>query len=173
METDTQRSQRILIAVDDSEAACRAIDYICQVLGGRADFELLLYHRLPPLPPELREHGGSEHPERESQRREELASQVAQWVRGLEEQTRPVLEQHRRRLVAAGIPESAIRFVLDEDVAPGESLDEALRRAAQARGCHTIVIAREHLSGIREAFGRHVSDELARKPAGFAVWVVD
>lgn len=86
---------------------------------------------------------------------------------------RPVLERHRAQLVEAGLPEDAVGYVLDEDVPPGENLSDALRRAARARHCHTIVVAREHLSGLRETLTTHVSDELARHPEGFAVWIVD
>ncbi len=173
MATDRPVKQRLLIAVDDSDPAERAVRYAGRVVGGRPDFELLLYHQLPAMPPELRDHGGSEDPQQEAGLSQDQAHRIGAWVRELADQTRPVLERHRDRLTEAGVPRDVIDFVLDEDVLPGEPLSDALRRAARARDCHTIVIAREHLSGLREAFTQHVSDDLARHPEGFAIWVVD
>lgn len=173
MATDSPPTERLLVAVDDSEAAERAVRYVGRIIGGRADFGPLLYHRLPPIPPEMRDHGGSENPEREAERSREQSHRTAEWVRSMEDQTRPVLKHHRTLLVEAGVAESAVGFVLDEDVTPGENLSDALRRTARARACHTVVIAREHLSGLREVSTTHVSDDLAHHPEGLAVWIVD
>jgi nucleotide-binding universal stress UspA family protein len=173
--TSDKRSagEAILVAVDDSDAARRALNYVAHMLDGRGDTRVDLYHRLPALPPELREHGGSEDPKRETELGRQLAKRIAEWVDGLKSGLVPNLEALKRELVDQGMNPSSIEFCIDEDVFPGESLADALRRVAADRDCHTIAIARDHLTGVHEFFRHHTGDALVRHGAGFAVWVVE
>lgn len=165
--------ERILLAVDESNAARRAVWYVGRMVSDRPDLYIELYHRLPGLPPELREHGGSEDPKRETELGRELSRRIGQWVRSLETELAPTLDELKSILMDAGVPSSAVAYYFDEDVSPGESLADALRRTALKRGCRTIALAREHLSGIHEFFHRHASEELIREGDGIAVWVVE
>ena len=165
--------ERILLAVDESVVARRAVWYVGRMVSDRSNFYIDLYHRLPALPPELREHGGSEDPQRETELGRELSRQIAQWVRSLEAELQPTLDELKSILTDAGVPSSAVAYYIDEDVFPGESLADALRRAALNRGCRTIALARAHLPGIHEFFHHHASEELIREGEGIAVWVVE
>jgi len=165
--------ERILLAVDESNAARRAVWYVGRMVSDRPDLHVDLYHRLPALPPELREHGGSEDPQRETELGRELSRRISEWVRELESELQPNLEKLMGILLDAGVSSSAVTYYIDEDVFPGESLADALRRAARDRGCRTIALAREHLGGIHEFFHHHVSEELVREGEGIAVWVIE
>lgn len=166
-------NERILLAVDDSNAARRSVRYVGQMVAGRSDVAVLLYHRLPALPPALREHGGAEDPQRETELGRELAERIAEWVDGLEADFLPTLNALRDELAAYGVPPEAVSFVIDRDVFPGESLADALRRVARDRDCHTIVVAGEHVPGIHGAFYQHTGEALVKAGSGFALWVVE
>jgi hypothetical protein len=170
--------KRILLAVDDSRAAHRALQYVGMMIAGRPDFHVVLYHRLPALPPELREHGGSEFPPRETELGRELSQRIAAWVSTLEADLQPTLVELKEELVKCGVAPDAVDFCIDRDVYPGETLAFELRRMARERQCGTIAVAREHVP-IVDGFGEldgffrhHTGDELVRKGAGVAVWVV-
>ena len=53
---------RILVAVDGSKDSTRAGKSVGQLLRSTPDVTVTLFHVLTPLPPMLREHGGSEDP---------------------------------------------------------------------------------------------------------------
>lgn len=168
--------EHVLIAADDSAGAHRALRYLGHMIAGRPGFRVLVYHRLPALPPQLREHGGSSDPERETELGRDLSRRIAQWVSSLEQQLQPSLQRARKELIDSGAPAAAIELMLDKDVFPGETLCDALLRVARAHACHTIVVAREHvraIEGIDELLRRHTGDALVRTGEGFAVWVIE
>lgn len=168
-------AERLLVAIDDSDSAHRALGYIGRIVGDRPGFQVLVYHRLPALPPRLREHGGSSDPERETELGRELARLIAEWVSGLEAEFEPAMRRSRAALREAGVPDAAIELLLDRDVFPGEGLCDALIRVARQRQCHTIAVSREHVHAIEsidELLRRHTGDQLVRSGEGFAVWVI-
>lgn len=167
---------RILLAVDDSTEARRALAYVGRLVAGRDDCGVVLYHRLPALPPALREHGGSEYPQRETELGQELSKKIATWVSSLEAELTPTLVALQDELIAWGISPASLESCIDEDVYPGESLADALRRVAQERGCGTIAVARDHVpisDGVDGFFHHHTGDTLVREGVGFAVWVIE
>jgi len=169
-------TERILLAVDDSVEARRALEYVGRIVGSHGDFGVVLYHRLPALPPQLREHGGSEYPERETELGRELSKKIAAWVSSLEAALTPTLTALQDELIAWGMSPALMESCIDEDVYPGESLVGALRRVARERGCGTIAVAREHVpitDGVDGFFHHHTGDTLVREGIGFAVWVIE
>ena len=176
--TPAVQTKRILLAIDDSAAAQRALRYVGEITGGGSGFHVDLYHRLPALPPELREHGGSEIPDRETELGRQLSQRIAEWVASLKMELEPTLETCKQELIEYGLSSGAISFCIDEDVFPGETLADALRRVARERKCHTIAVAREHvpivygIEGVDVLYPHHTGDELVRDGAGFTVWVI-
>lgn len=166
--------ERILLAVDNGPGAERALRYVGHIIAGHSGIYVDLYHRLPALPPELREHGGSEYPARETDLGRELSSRIAEWVSGMEAEFRPTLERLTHELVSMGVPTDAVNFCIDKDVFPGESLADAMRRVARERGCHTLAVSRTHMPVVDglDGFFR-TGDVLVREGTGCAVWVIE
>jgi len=73
---------RLLIVFDDSDASVRAVRYVAKLVAQRRQFRICLVHVLPPLPPALMEHGGSEDPLEE--RRLDLAQRTGPMDRNRE-----------------------------------------------------------------------------------------
>jgi hypothetical protein len=78
--------KNILVAVDDSEASDRTVTYVAQMVDGRREFHILLFHVPASMPPQLLEFGGAEVPVQEQRAEAELSNAQAAWV---EEVTRP------------------------------------------------------------------------------------
>ncbi|MBA1147939.1 universal stress protein [Ectothiorhodospiraceae bacterium WFHF3C12] len=165
--------ERILVAVDDSPEAKRTVDLVARVVGAGFNARISLYHRLPPLPPSLRERGGSEDPEGEERLRQEENSQIEAWLRGVEAHAQRLLHSYQHQLIEAGVPEQRIESRIDRDVSSDEPLTRALRRMASKHECRTIALARGYLNAIEDLFHRHTSDTLVRAGQGVALWVVE
>lgn len=60
------REEPVLVAVDDSDAAWRAVDYVGRVLAGSPRHRVALVHVLGPVPTDLMGLGGAEDPGREA-----------------------------------------------------------------------------------------------------------
>jgi hypothetical protein len=168
--------KRILLACDGGTEAHRALEYVAEIVAGRSDFRVSLYHRLPALPPDLREHGGSEYPQREGELDRDLSTRVAAWISSSKEAVQATLGKLEGELVERGVRPDTISRWVDDDASPGESLTDALRRVASQRDCGTIAVSRQHaamIDGFEKLFSHHTSDALVRKGRGFAIWVIE
>lgn len=171
--TEGEGVERVLIAIDPEGESTNTIDYVGRIAAAHENLHFCLYCRLPALPPELREHGGSEDPARQRELGRELSAKVDQWVSEKRDELRPILEAARSRLLSAGVPETAIEIELSWEASPGESLAEALIRVAHASGCRTIAVSRHHGSFLSELTNRHTGDELVRTGSDLALWIVE
>lgn len=136
-------SERILLTVDDSQASARSVEYVSTMLAGTADRYVHLIHVLPPLAP---------------------ASADAA--------ARNLLGAMREQLMAAGMPGDQVDTGILAIPTMGE-LAEGLLDVARDQQCGTIVVGRNSLPWLREAFHHHPADELVKKAQGFTLWVVE
>ena len=96
--------QKILIALDGSTEAWRAVEYVADVFGHTPGIQVTLLHVQPGLPGEAWSYGGvlsEPHTER-------LRTVVAQWERSQQERWELLVGRARRCLVQGGVPETAI-----------------------------------------------------------------
>ena len=75
-----ERTDKLLIAVEDSEASMKAVAYVSQMMRGREHIQICLFHVLPPIPPKLLEFGGAENPNKEKILSTDLKVAQAQWM---------------------------------------------------------------------------------------------
>jgi len=164
-------AHRILVAVDGSDGARRALAYVAEIVGRRPDTTLHLLHLLPPIPPRMLEHPGAERPEEELALEEDLRGRQKRWLAEQEEAARRLLDDAERFLAdhaGAVRVERECRPSVGSAAVARECLD-----AARAGGCDTIVLARQSMPWFREVLHAHPSDALVRRGRGLAVWVVE
>ena len=167
-----ERKFGILVAVDDSPAAGRTLQYVARVVGGRERFRVHLLHLLPPLPPGVLEHPGAEDPADEARLEEELAKRRAEALDKLRHEAEPLFESARSVLEGAGFASQAISTECRESVDHIEVARDCLE-SANEHGCGTIAIGREALSHFKELIHRHVAEELVKHGAEHTIWVVE
>jgi nucleotide-binding universal stress UspA family protein len=97
-------ARKILIALDASEGAWRAVEYVAAAFGKAPGVEVTLLHVLPALPAEFWDHGHI----LTTQEEEALRRVVAAWEREQEKRWHGLVDRARSRLVRAGIPEVAV-----------------------------------------------------------------
>lgn len=151
------KSKKVLIAMDSSENALRAVDHAGFMLFG-TDCQLTLFHSKRHLkhfvPQEIIEAA----PELE-----EL------WKDKAEDQIAPYMKKAKEMLFKAGIPEAK----LSTKVADG-SRDAAsdILREAWSGDYGTIVLGRKGRSGVKEFFMGSTASKVLQNHASMAVWIV-
>lgn len=165
-------NKRILIAVDDSDASMRAVQYVADTIGGQDGFQVRLFHVLPPLPPELLEFIGSSDPTEEARMQATQKAQRAEWIKQAKKAEQPIFKKARAILVEAGFLARQVKGEYFSSVHQQEIPSDILE-TAQAAHCHTIVVGRESFSGLKRFLRRHIGDALIRKGQGFTIWVVE
>jgi nucleotide-binding universal stress UspA family protein len=157
---------QLLIPVDGSEGAMRAVQYVADTFGHTPDLKITLLHILPELPPSMWDDGHILN-ETERQERQEL---IADWENQEEKPWEAILAQARERLIQAGIAAEALSIKYEprySDIAD-DILDEA-----ELEGCSTIVIGRHGMSGAMKFFMGSVSNQVVNHAKGVAVIIVD
>ena len=160
---------RLLLAVDDSENAHRAVRYVGSLLERTPGVTVTLFHVLKPIPRVLLEHGGSENPAVEEQLSVRLREDRENWIRKEREAECPVLRKACETLAQSGFDTNRVtlKFGHEDDVA-ANILEEA------RKGRHdTIVVGRRGISRITRMFGGGVTDRLLREAKGFAIWIIE
>ncbi|MBS0169809.1 MAG: universal stress protein [Nitrospira sp.] len=160
---------RILVAVDGSKDSMRAVKYVGQLLCATPGVEVTLYHVLDPLPPELREHGGSEYPIREEQLGRQLRKDQKTWYGKERKLESTILLKARRTLEKTGFKGSHIHRKFGEAADVAESILGEARRGRYK----TIVVGRHGVSGLTKVFFGGITHRLLQKATGCIIWVVE
>jgi len=83
-----------------------------------------------------------------------------------------VVDQARKILSEAGVPEHAIEAQFYPSVATADIVDAILEVARQG-SFRTVVVGRNSWPRLKEAFRHHVCRELLKEAHGLTVWVVE
>ena len=150
-------SNRVLIAVDGSDNALKAVDHAGFMLGG-SDCHVTLFHTMPNLRKYVPRELLADAAELEAFYRQKAGRQIA-----------PCLKKAREILLQAGLPENRIanKIVHGTRCAATDIL-----RAAKKDGCGTIVLGHRGLSGIRDFFMGSVTRKVLDDMAGMSVWII-
>ena len=163
---------RILVAIDDSSASSRAVDYVARLVGRRRGFCLCLVHLLPPLPPALLEHGGSENPRKEAQLEAGLRAEQELWISKAKKAAQESLNKASSTLRNAGVRAGAVQTIFCEP-ADGRAAAEDILRMARECKCRTVVAGRKSVSWFHELFSQDLAEELLRYGKGFSIWIIE
>ena len=145
-------SNRVLIAIDSSENALRAVDHAGFMLSG-TECQVTLLHtmrhlrRFVPLAPEL----------------EEL------WKTKAGAEIEPYMKKAKEMLMGAGLGETQISSKVIEG---SRSAASDILEEARSEGYGTIVVGRRGLSAVKEFFMGSVTSKILQNSAGLAVWIV-
>lgn len=151
------KSKRVLIAMDSSENALRAVDHAGFMLSG-TDCQVTLFHSKRHLrrfvPREVIEAA----PELE-----EL------WTNKAGEQIAPYMKKAKEILLNASIPESQLKTRVVDGTRDAAS---DILREARSGDYGTIVLGRKGRSGVKEFFMGSTASKVLQNHTGKAVWIV-
>ncbi|MCA9500613.1 MAG: universal stress protein, partial [Nitrospira sp.] len=110
------RDKTFLIGIDGSDSSIRSISYVAEMVGTRENFHIVLFHILPPIPPELLEFGGAEDPATEQKLDETLKREQAQWIDNAKKAAEPILENAKTILYRLGVSPARITTLLSQTI---------------------------------------------------------
>jgi nucleotide-binding universal stress UspA family protein len=154
---------KLLVAIDDSSSAMKAVDYVAQQLAS-CGAQIGIVHVLPNLPAIFWDEGHilSEEEKRDRQK------VVDKWLDAQKAKMEPILKKSVETLAAKGVPADWVqtRFVSDStDIA------DSILETARDGGYQTIVVGR------REQPSKHilgsVSGKIINQGSGMTVIVVE
>ncbi len=149
--------KNILIAVDNSEGAARAVNYVGNIAVG-ADIDIVLLNVQRGLSIYVKEYG----------EQEEYAGVEAQ-LSPSEKEMETILRNAKERLILSGLKGDRISLKIIKDTPSRGST--IVDQAIQGR-CGTIVVGRRGLSRVPDFFMGRVSNKVMRLAKSQAVWVV-
>lgn len=160
---------RVLVAIDGSECSTRAVKYAAEMLRARPDAEVMVFHVLAPLPPQLLEHGGSEDPKKETRLETKLQKDQRDWYKREQDAEQEILQTAKTVLVQAGLDGAQIQVKLGYE----DNIARNIIETARSDRYTTIVVGRHGHSGIKRFSLEGVTMHLIREGSGLTIWVVE
>ncbi len=157
-------AQKILVALDSSEGAWRAVEYVARTFGQTPGVEVTLLHILSGLPPALWDDGHI----LQDQEREARQRLVAFWQADQEKNWQGLVAKARNHLKAAGIPAAAVTAKFKPkyyDVA------EDMINEATSENCSTIVMGRRGLGKAKALLLGSVTAKVVQSAKDVAVTI--
>lgn len=148
-------NKNILIAVDESENARRAVSYVAEILGGVEGFEVTILHVIP-LPEDdffL------------------TTSEMEKWLSQYRVKIDGMLEEYRQILIGAGFHPNDVSVRSPTRYCP--SMAECILAERDEKGYGTIVVGRQGLSRTEEFIFGSISSKIVTHARNCTVWVVE
>jgi nucleotide-binding universal stress UspA family protein len=150
-------SKKVLIAMDSSENALRAVDHAGFMLSG-TDCQVTLFHS--------KRHLRSFVPQEIIEAAPELEEL---WKNKAGEQIAPQMKKAKEMLLEAGLREDQITTKI---VDGSRSAAADILKEARGADCGTVVLGRRGRSGVKEFLMGSITSKVLQDCAGMAVWVV-
>lgn len=157
---------KILIALDSSAGAWRALEYVAKTFGKTPGIQVTLLHILPELPPAFWDDGHVLQ-EKEREARQRL---VANWQQEQEKTWQDLVSKAHQHLTAAGLAKGA---VADKFKAKHFDVAEDIVNEAHTGGYDTIIMGRRGLGRAKSLLLGSVTRKVADHPKGCAVTIVE
>lgn len=151
---DLRFNRNVLLSVDDSENARRAVDYVAFMLGGLEGFRVTLLHVI-------------------AEPEEDFFAKIEEkdaWLDNYQKKIESLLAEYRHQLIAAGFPEAAVQTRSPRHHCP--SIAECILLELDRTAYGTIVVGRRGLSRKEEFLFGSVSSKVVGHARNCAVWVV-
>jgi len=158
--------RKILVAVDGSECATRAVEYTGMQFSGIEDLSVTLLHVLPNLPPGFWDDGHI----LSKQERQVQSRASTKWLENQKHQAEQMFHDAIDVLEQKGIPAKRVetKVILDSCDVTTSILDEA-----RNGGYLTLVVGRHAFPRAHEFFVGSTTNGIIHQGAGIAVCVVE
>jgi nucleotide-binding universal stress UspA family protein len=159
-------AHKMLIALDGSEGAWRAVEYVAETFGRTPGVHITLLHVLAGLPPAFWDDGHILS-DQEKQSRERL---VGNWQKEQEKQWQGLVKKSHDHLTKAGIPKDA---VVDKFKPKYYDVAEDILSEAEEGKFDTIVMGRRGLGMAKALLLGSITNKVVQNAKGCAVTIVE
>ena len=164
-------TNKILLAIENSEASMKAVAYVAEMVRGREEIHICLFHALPPIPPRHLEFGGTEDPQKEQSLRTELKSAQTEWMEKAKAAVQPSITRAQAILQDYGVSQGQISTHFSHTIHKLDVVREILNAAKQF-DCGTVVVGRHRLPWVQDLLHHHTGEGLVEQAQELSVWVV-
>lgn len=160
--------ERFLIAMDCTPGFLKSIDYINRVLKGAVQAQIVLFHVIPAVSPNLLKRDEVQRLERVHEECPALRGYF--WKQEDEDQMNRAFDEARRLLLESSFSDTQVRTHFSVE---STEIAQVILNNARELGCSTIVMERKRLSRVKELLLGSVTSTLVKLARGITVWVVD
>jgi nucleotide-binding universal stress UspA family protein len=153
--SDVMKDRHILIALDESENAKRALLYAADFLGGSPGFRATILNIIP-VPSE--DYFDSD-------------SDQEKWVDERKTEAEGMLERYREILVQSGFGEDKVATSVE--IRHDRSVAECILDAQKRLDCCTVIVGRRGISKKEEFIYGSTSSKVLHSGKNCAVWVIE
>jgi len=157
---------RLLLSLDASEGAMRAVDHVAEMALGYPSLQVTLFHAIRRLDVFFHGLGDAYAVGYEKEWKEIARKELEEAAKEMES----TFDHARRRLLDAGLKDEQIRVRMVREVS---SRAYAIVEEADREGMDTIVVGRRGLSRVQEFFMGRVSNKVIQLAKDKTVWVVN
>jgi nucleotide-binding universal stress UspA family protein len=158
--------KKILIAIDGSEGALRAVDYVGHLFSGMDNLHIALFHVIPYLPTSLWDDGHVLTGEERDSRKKVIDT----WIRNQQLLVEPVFRSAMETLEKRGIQPEQIET---KGISDSADVAESILEEARDGNYQTLVLGRRGLSPAKRIFMGSVTTKIINHGAGIAICVVE
>ena len=155
--------KKILIALDDSASAMRAVEYAGSQFAGIGDLEIALVHVLPNLPAIFWDEGHILSDDEKSDRQKV----VDKWIIDRKARMEPVFKKAADTLTRAGFKSQQL---INKSISDSTDVSQSILEEAKDGGYQTILVGRCN-HPVRHLLG-NVSGKIVNQAIGIAVTLV-
>jgi nucleotide-binding universal stress UspA family protein len=149
-------NKHILVAVDESDNAKRAVAYVALMLGGLRGFKVTLINIVPVPPDDFFAN----------------AEERASWIEDNEKKSKLVLEGYRETLIKSGVDGEFVEICMKTGEYP--SVAQVILNEANLIGASTIALGRRGISKQEEfIYGSTSNKILHSQKSCNALWVIE
>jgi nucleotide-binding universal stress UspA family protein len=152
--SDLHKDRHVLIALDESDNAQRALLYTADFLGGVPGFRATLLSIITEPP--------DDYFDTDKDRK--------QWIEDQRLKTEEMLDKYRRILIQSGFGEDKVDFLVEVKNCP--SVAECILEEQRKLGCCTVVVGRRGISKKEEFMFGSTSSKILHTGKNCAVWVI-
>jgi nucleotide-binding universal stress UspA family protein len=152
---DLVKDRHVLVSLDESEKANKAVLYVGDFLGGVPGFRVTLLNIIP--------EPSEDYFNTDSDKRE--------WVASHRSKALKELENYRKILIQSGFEEDKVSVKVD--ITKGQSLAESILDEQKKLDCCTVVIGRRGISRKEEFLFGSTSNTILHAGKNCALWVIE
>ncbi len=157
--------RKILITIDGSPNALKAVDYMSKTLCSCKEFQITLFHVLPSIPAGFWDDGHILS-EKEKKERHDV---VEIWMSNQAAKLEPVFKEAKQILLDSGVKEEAIIL---KSISHSTDTADSIIEEAGTGGYDLLVISRSGHSNVKHRMGS-VTERVVRLGAGITITTVE
>ncbi len=159
-------ANKVLIALDSSERAWRAVEYVSRTFGHTPGMEVTLLHILADMPSALWDEGHI----LEGEELETQKQRVTKWQAEQEKIWKERVKRAREHLAAAGIPAESVISKIKPKIS---DVAEEIIEEATSGNYGTIIVGRRGLGTVKSLLLGSVTQKVVQYARGCAVTIVE